>query len=146
MTPPGTVCTLVCALAGAWACTWPSASLAQTACLSAPEISADALVGAWEVEVHTQPPQRWPLTLQAHPEHIGSLQGRLLQGARTALVVADWDEGEFTMEESHDGQRIAATWLGTASAGQCGRQLEGTRQSGDAAAPQPFTLRRRPPA
>jgi hypothetical protein len=116
-------------------------SFAQTACPKASEIHADMLIGAWEVELHTQPPQRWPLTLQAHQEHTGSLQGRLLQGARTAQVVADWDEGEFTMEESHDGQRIAATWLGTATEGQCGRQIAGTRQQDDAAGTTRFTMR-----
>lgn len=115
-------------------------SFAQTACPTASEISPDMLIGAWEVELHTQPPQRWPLTLQAHPEHMGSLQGRLLQGARTVQVVADWDEGEFTMEESHDGQRIAATWLGTASEGQCGRQIAGTRHQGEAETTR-FTMR-----
>ena len=116
-------------------------SFAQTACPTASEISADMLIGAWEVELHTQPPQRWPLTLQAHPEHAGSLQGRLLQGARTAQVVADWDDGEFTMEESHDGQRIAATWLGTATEGQCGRQMDGQRTPGNTTTSTPFTLR-----
>lgn len=130
------------AIALAWALA--SVSQAQSACPGASEISAPALLGAWQVEVETQPPQRWALTLQAHPEHIGSLQGRLVQGPRTALVVADWDEGEFTMEESHDGQRIAATWLGTASAGQCGRQIEGTRQQGEGAPAVRFVMRARP--
>jgi len=117
---------------------------AQTTCPNTLEINAQALMGAWQVELHTKPPQRWTLTLQAHPEHIGSLQGRLVQGPRTALVVADWDESEFTMEESHDGQRIAATWLGTASSGQCGRQIEGTRQQGEGAPAVRFVMRARP--
>jgi len=117
-------------------------SLAQSACRHTPEISVDTLIGTWEVELHSQTPQRWPLTLQAHPEHTGSLQGSLMQGAQKALVVADWDEGEFTMEESHDGQRIAATWLGTASKGPCGYQIEGTRQEdATASAPTRFTMR-----
>ena len=115
--------------------------LAQTACPSASAISAELLIGTWQVELHSQPPERWSLKLQAHPEHTGSLQGRLVQGTRTAQVVADWDDGEFTMEESHDGQRIAATWLGTATEGLCGRQIEGTRQLGAAAAPTRFTMR-----
>ena len=117
-----------------------SPNFAQTPCPTASEINAEMLIGAWEVVLHTQPPQRWPLTLQAHPEHTGSLQGQLDQSGRKAMVVADWDEGEFTMEESHDGQRIAATWLGTATQGQCGRQIEGTRQQGEAAGTS-FTMR-----
>lgn len=118
-----------------------SPNFAQTPCPTASEINAEMLIGAWEVVLHTQPPQRWPLTLQAHPEHTGSLQGQLDQSGRKAMVVADWDEGEFTMEESHDGQRIAATWLGTATQGQCGRQIEGQRLQGEAAAPARFTMR-----
>jgi hypothetical protein len=31
------------------------------------------------------------------------------------------------LEESHDGARIAATWLGTVVAGSCGRALQGQR-------------------
>ena len=116
-------------------------SLAQTACPKASEIDAKMLIGPWEVELHTQPPQRWPLTLQAHPEHTGSLKGSLVQDARTAQVVADWDDGEFTMEESHDGQRIAATWLGAATEGRCGRQIDGTRLQSEATVPTRFTMR-----
>mgnify|MGYP000735860253 CR=1 FL=1 len=120
-----------------------SPNFAQTSCPTASEINAEMLIGVWEVELHTQPPQRWPLSLHAHPEHTGSLKGTLWQGAQKALVVADWDDGEFTMEESHDGQRIAATWLATASPGLCGRQLEGTRHTGDGpnARPERFTMR-----
>jgi hypothetical protein len=42
-------------------------------------------------------------------------------------VVADLEGGEFTLEESHDGARIAATWLGTVVTGSCGRVLQGQR-------------------
>jgi hypothetical protein len=55
------------------------------------------------------------------------LRGELTQGALRYPVVADLDEGEFTLEESHDGQRIAATWLGEVIAGSCGRALQGER-------------------
>ncbi len=119
----------------------PSFVLSQTPCPSAADIQAEQLIGPWQVTLHTPTPQRWTLQLQAHPEHTGSLKGSLLQGERTALVVADWDEGEFTMEESHDGQRIAATWLGTATKGQCGRQIEGERVQGEQAPATRFTIR-----
>jgi hypothetical protein len=42
-------------------------------------------------------------------------------------VVADLDDGEFTLEESHDGQRIAATWLGEVAPKSCGQALRGER-------------------
>ena len=119
----------------------PSFVLSQTPCPSAADIQAEQLIGPWQVTLHTPTPQRWTLQLQAHPEHTGSLKGSLEQGERTALVVADWDEGEFTMDESHDGQRIAAAWLGTATKGQCGRQIEGERVQGEQAPATRFTMR-----
>lgn len=111
----------------------PSFVLADDACPQGPDIPTRLLVGRWQVELHSGSASLWTLTLQPHPEHIGSLRGTLSQGTQQAMVVADWDDGEFTMEESHDGQRIAATWLATASPGQCGRQLEGSRHTGDGA-------------
>jgi len=118
---------------------------AQSHCPAASDIRAEQLIGRWDVELQTRPPTRWTLELQAHPEHEGSLRGTLTHATQQALVVADWDDGELTMEESHDGQRIAATWLGSASPGQCGQQIEGLRQSGDAisSAPLRFTMRSR---
>jgi hypothetical protein len=57
-------------------------------------------------------------------------------------VVADIEDGEFTMEESHDGQRIAATWLGQVQAGSCGQIITGNRQDGAVGqAPQRFEMR-----
>jgi hypothetical protein len=69
----------------------------------------------------------WTLQLGPHPEHQGSLRGELTQGTLRYPVVADLEGGEFTLEESHDGARIAATWLGTVVAGSCGRALQGQR-------------------
>ena len=39
----------------------------------------------------------------------------------------DLDGRDFTLEESHDGQRIAATWLGEVVPGSCGQVLQGER-------------------
>jgi hypothetical protein len=69
----------------------------------------------------------WTLQLGPHPEHQGSLRGELTQGTLRYPVVADLEGGEFTLEESHDGARIAATWLGTVVTGSCGRVLQGQR-------------------
>ena len=62
------------------------------------------------------------------PGPVASDWVRPLAAAALVLpVVADLDNGEFTLEESHDGQRIAATWLGEVVAGRCGRVLQGQR-------------------
>lgn len=119
------------------ACTSPPPSVS----CSAADISAAQLVGQWQVELsgHSTP---WTLLLQPHPEHPGSLRGTLMQNPQHAAVVADVDDGEFTMEESRDGQRIAATWQGRFSPGSCGLRIQGDRlDSAPGQAPQRFQMR-----
>lgn len=101
----------------------------MSACSTAPlgaDCSADRLVGQWSARIEGQT-QAWTLTLGPHPEHLGSLRGALTQVTLHYPVVADLDEGEFTLEESHDGQRIAATWQGPVSGADCGKSLQGHR-------------------
>lgn len=118
----------------------PAAPPAAPGCGS--DIPAERLVGRWlaKVEGETSP---WALTLAPHPEHRGSLRGELSQGPLRHPVVADLDEGEFTMEESHDGQRIAATWLGQLVAPDCARDILGTRTASPSVV-RPFRLTRQP--
>ena len=120
-----------------------------SACATAPSASGcddndtrpEQLLGQWRVTLSGQS-DPWTLLLRPHPEHEGSLQGTLMQNPQHFAVVADIEGAELTMEESHDGQRIAATWLGTATEGPCGRQIEGTRQT-DAATSAPTRFRMR---
>ena len=110
------------------------AHAAAPACPTASEIEPAMLVGTWQVEWTDGARQRgeapWTLVLAPHPEYAGSLKGSLSQGDTRHLVVADWDNETLTMEESVDGQRIAATWQGRAMAGQCGRAFQGLRFTG----------------
>ena len=85
----------------------------------------DLLLGTWTVLLWGE--SRELLTLSPHPEHKGSWRGVLTQGPLRHAVVADGDDGEFTLEESHDGQRIAATWQGRLLEGGCGQQIMGHR-------------------
>ena len=133
-----------------WACWITGACLAGlAACSTAPtaagcaaeDISAEHLVGTWRVTWAGQT-QPWTLLLRPHPEHEGSLRGTLMQNPQHFAVAADIEEGEFTMEESHDGQRIAATWLGKVQTGSCGQIITGERQEGATGqAPQRFEMR-----
>ncbi|WP_353238286.1 hypothetical protein [Limnohabitans sp.] len=111
-------------------------------CPPGQSLSADQLVGKWTVQMAGSA-KPWTLNLSPHPEHLGSLRGELRQGDQGYWVVADLEGREFTMEESHDGQRIAATWLGTAVHGHCGRWLEGERLATGQAA-EGFAMRRAP--
>jgi hypothetical protein len=116
-----------------WATTSLAALLALSGCTSLPsaclapkDVKPEQLHGVWAVQLDESGPQ-WTLQLGPHPEHQGSLRGVLTQGTLRYPVVADLDAGEFTLEESHDGQRIAATWLGEVVSGSCGRVLKGHR-------------------
>jgi hypothetical protein len=124
-------------------------AMAQSACPDTAQTKAEMLQGHWLAELTasaTAPAQRWQLELGPHPDYPGSLRGELVRGAVRYPVAADLDDGEFTMEESHDGLHIAATWLGEVVEGSCAQLLRGVRQSGSAdAAEQGFVLRRHRP-
>lgn len=120
-----------------------------SACSSAPasrscnsDITPDMLIGSWFARIDGDP-GTWTLALAPHPEHLGSLRGELRQGPLRYPVVADLDEGEFTMEESHDGRRIAATWQGQPSPPDCHRVIQGHRVTDDASS-RSFGLTRQP--
>lgn len=110
------------------------------ACTAAQDVQADQLHGRWTAQLGDSRSD-WALQLAPHPEHRGSLRGELSQGLLRYPVVADLANGEFTMEESHDGQRIAATWLGDVATGSCGRLVLGERLS-PGQATQTFRLQR----
>jgi hypothetical protein len=114
---------------------------ARSACPSGTDLSADMLHGEWIAQVADEAP--WSLSLGPHPEHQGSLRGTLTLGNQQHAVVADLDDGEFTLEESQDGQRIAATWLGSLPAKACGRQIVGQRKQADQPH-RPFLIFRKP--
>ena len=103
-----------------------SACTGLPACHAPAGSSAELLIGRWTAQVQGDS-QPWALVLAPHPEHLGSLRGELSQGLHTFPVVADLDDGEFTMEESHDGQSIAATWLGRLPHTSCPFQIQGER-------------------
>lgn len=97
----------------------------RNACPTGQDLTPEMLHGQWTAQIAGEAP--WTLTLGPHPEHAGSLRGEMTQGQQRHAVVADLDDGEFTLEETHDGQRIAATWLGSVTASSCGRQIQGQR-------------------
>lgn len=117
---------------------WPMALAAQPACPGSTDITVQMLTGQWSVQWQEAAPGSrrmalpWTLALEPHPEYAGSLKGRMRRDGTEHLVVADWDDEALTVEESTDGQRIAATWLLQLRAGSCGQVLEGVRFTGDA--------------
>jgi hypothetical protein len=70
------------------------------------------------------------IRLTPHPEHRDGVAGFLQRSAggepAVARVSGDVDEGIFTLEESEDGRRIAATWSGAFKEDSCGRTITGS--------------------
>ncbi len=119
---------------------------ADAACPTAAQMDQRQLQGVW----HTDLPGHGGATvlrLGQHPELAGSVRGTLERAGQTAQVVGDVHQGELTLEESLDGKRISATWLGDVVEGQCGKEIRG-QWSENAAADDalevsvPFVLRK----
>jgi hypothetical protein len=111
-------------LAGAAALlSWAAA--AQAPCSLPGELTPHALLGTWKAELRGE----WDgatLQLAPHPDYPESLRGTLQRAGRRAEVAGDFDDGDFTLEESSDGVHIAATWLGEVLEASCGREIRGT--------------------
>ena len=119
---------------------------ADAACPTAAQMDQRQLQGVW----HTDLPGHGGATvlrLGQHPQLAGSVRGTLERAGQTAQVVGDVHQGELTLEESLDGKRISATWLGDVVEGQCGKEIRG-QWSENAAADDalevsvPFVLRK----
>lgn len=118
----------------------------QAPCPAATDMQQRHLLGHWQAELGGQ---AVALRLGPHPELRESVRGTLQRGGQTVQVVGDVDDGQLTLEESEDGKRISATWLGEVAEGRCGKEIRGTWSpeaapgaSGPAPAPVPFVLRK----
>jgi hypothetical protein len=115
---------------------------ADPPCPLAADVKPRHLVGLWRAEFNGQP-HGATLLLEPHREYAQSLTGEINRDGARARVAADLEEGEFTLEESADGRRITATWLGDVVEGSCGKEIRGRREGGwDGTAP--FVLRKLP--
>ncbi|APW40010.1 hypothetical protein RD110_24715 [Rhodoferax koreense] len=118
------------------------------ACPAPADIVPQHLYGTWLAQVDGE---AGPVTIRLgrHPELAGSVSGTLERkgpaGAERAQVAGDVDEGDFTLEESSDGQRIGATWIGRMTDASCGKEIKGTwTKASDTSsnAARSFTLRK----
>ena len=125
-------CASLCGAAGA----------TDTACPKAADVTPQQAVGLWRAEFEGRAPGA-TLLLEPHRDYAQSLSGEINRDGTRAKVAADLEQGEFTLEESADGQRITATWLGDVVEGSCGREIRGRREGGwDGTLP--FVLRKLP--
>ena len=116
-------------------------SAAGASCPLATEIGPLHLYGLWRAEFDGLP-QGATLLFERHPELKDSVSGTVTRDGVKALIAGDVDAGEFTLEESPDGQRIAATWLGAVVDKSCGKEIKGLWNNTSNQAPYPFVLRK----
>lgn len=82
------------------------------------------------------------LRFERHPELAESVRGRVERDGASIQLSGDVDEGDFTLEESQDGQRISATWIGRVVNGSCGKEIRGTWTNAADSSTRAFVLRR----
>jgi hypothetical protein len=108
-----------------------AASAASSPSTSAPSLASTASVSA-------------TLRFERHPELAESVRGRVERDGASIQLAGDVDEGDFTLEESQDGQRISATWIGRVVNGSCGKEIRGTWTNAADSSTRTFVLRRQP--
>jgi hypothetical protein len=122
-------------------CTWGQAA---PACPTPEDITPQHLYGSWVAQLEGQPEQI-RILFTKHPEFAGSVSGTLERAGTRAFIAGDVDHGDFTLEESLDGQRINATWLGQVEPNSCGKEITGTwTQENDNTTVRTFVLRKQP--
>lgn len=112
------------------------------ACPAAGQAAQAHLLGVWHAQVEGA--AAVAVTLAQHPEYAQTVRGFLERGGRRIDVAGDVVDGEFTLEESEDGARISATWLGDVVEGSCAREIRGTWKAEGAPFERPFVLRKQP--
>ena len=123
------------ALAGSVAAAQPAA------CPDPADLHAADLHGLWLARFDDGGPGA-TLLLEANPRWPGSLSGGINRQGKRAQLAGDLDEGELTLEESADGRRIDAAWIGAIVPGSCGREVRGTWKADGARTGRSFVLSR----
>lgn len=132
-----------CALGTGASAQNPSNQSSAASCPLAAEISPVHLYGLWRAQFEGLP-QSATLLFEKHAELAGSVSGGINRDGVKALIAGDVDQGDFTLEESLDGQRIAATWLGAVVEDSCGKEIKGIWNNAFNNASYPFILRKLP--
>ena len=110
------------------------------ACPANANLTAHDLLGRWRAEFTNG--SSASLVLERNPEWPGSIAGRIRREGREARVAGDLEAGAFTLEESADGMRIDAVWVGQRVEGRCGQEIRGTWRVSGQEIGHEFILRR----
>ncbi|HEY0824528.1 MAG TPA: hypothetical protein VGD76_12125 [Ramlibacter sp.] len=113
---------------------------AQVPCPHASEVGQAQMLGLWRAEMEGR--HAGTLLLEKHALYAQSFSGTVNRNGERRPVAGDVEDGEFTMEESADGKRISATWIGEVVEGSCGREIRGTWTIDGETAGRAFVLRK----
>ena len=116
-------------------------NIGMPGCPEAAEVRQPHMLGLWRAEF-SNPAESATLLLEKNAHYADSFSGAINRNGERARVAGDVDDGEFTLEESTDGVRITATWVGDVVEGSCGREVRGEWQAADARTGRPFVLRK----
>lgn len=129
------------AMAGLLLAACAASALAQPACPHAADVGQAQMLGLWRAEFegvgHVA-----TILLHKHAEYALSLSGAINRNGDRRPVAGDIEDGALTLEESADGVHIAATWIGEAVEGSCGREIRGVWTLDGQDAGQAFVLRK----
>lgn len=120
-----------------------AASAGAAACPAAQAVTHVQLFGLWRAEFQGLW-QGATLLIEQHPRYEQSIAGAINRNGERGQIVGDIENGELTLEESADGRRISATWLGDVVEGSCGREIRGTWKAEGEEKGRAFVLRRVP--
>lgn len=115
---------------------------AQAPCPAPAEVTQAQMLGLWRAEFQGLP-RGATLLIEPHSEYALSLSGAINRNGERGLLAGDLEDGELTLEESADGKRIAAVFLGQVVEGSCGREIRGTWTRDGEAEGYGFVLRKR---
>jgi len=105
------------------------------------DVTPAQLFGLWRAEFDGKLPGA-TLLLEKHPRYADSVSGGVNRNGVQSVLSGEIEDGEFSLEESADGQHIAATWIGEIVDGSCGREIRGTWQKDGATQSVPFVMRK----
>jgi len=111
-------------------------------CPKAAAVNAAHMLGLWRAEFERGPEPGATLLIERHPRYAESFSGAINRNGARSQLAGDVEDGEFTLEESADGVRISATWVGDVVEGSCGKEIRGMWEASDGANKRPFILRK----
>lgn len=101
------------------------------------------LYGQWRAEFEGMAPAA-TLQLERHPQWADSLSGIVQRNGLQSRISAEIEDGEFTLEESQDGEHIHANWEGRVVKNSCGKEIRGLWRDPQNGRAYPFILRKLP--